>query len=916
MEGYLYQVGSLLKSQKKRYFVLVEKRLEAYKTEKEYKSKKSPQKTYDTKGYVPSVYEPTKKKKKDTKFYFRLTHKKLGSINFSTQDRSNGIQWLKCFKSGTQKVQRRKSSTASKYPTNKPKLSLLENLEDFTFLKSNYLLLQTTKENKIFFQGNIFYKDPEINFAEEFFCTLTRQKLTLLRLAIIPKNQKQNENEKENVKEREKERENEHEKNQNEKEKEKEKANEKHNESRNKIEIKVSNIELITLTSDNEDQYKIIVKINNEKPKYLTSKNVVTILMVYHSLQFLHHPNYEEFLKNGPIQTTEQIHRLFYPLISKIFEIILILKNDFYVIHYDNLQKKQSMWIEKIVDYFSQKLPLQIISKSSTDNQSLQSLIMILSLILWLLPDPIFDYDFDQFNDLYDNSETLNEVMKKFVYNYKKCKPITREILGCVFLMAHILWTDLNFPILKKISQFFTNYIHFIKIEPNNPIEKQISYTKKHISYILFIISSAPILFYDKWSSIQDWTMGRTLKINESYNDLIKELYPTLSGENDKSRIKSKKRNSNKNKSNNVNDGENNNNTNENNQKKTSNRKNSSKGNNENDNNSEQLSTDIQAKNEKITTNNTHDEKKKKKISASCPNINLQENESVKFNSEKKLVKIDKSLSQGENLNQNNNNDSRNTKNETKSTNTSSEQKINISNNQINEKSESEDLEIHVHSETEPTTDMEEQTREESVINKLYLYFDKPLPLLPTSELKVKCIFPHMIENGGERGRGEEDKQEERGEEEEKEVKKNHFQKHEVEKVFTKFSPDMLNINKALESINLLKNNEKLKKENIQPHILFEKILDTICFEKAIIGLDTTQDYSEFLHVSEMILTKFVMQKIVKAPILEKLNISIFKTSNDDQLALRQLELQKKELEKRKNKNRIRRRFTIKKKKN
>ncbi|KAJ6230940.1 hypothetical protein M0813_06319 [Anaeramoeba flamelloides] len=842
---------ALLKSQKKRYFVLVEKRLEAYKTEKDYKSKKSPQKTYDTKGYVPSVYEPTKKKKKDTKFYFRLTHKKLGSINFSTQDRSNGIQWLKCFKSGTQKVQRRKSSTASKYPTNKPKLSLLENLEDFTFLKSNYLLLQTTKENKIFFQGNIFYKDPEINFAEEFFCTLTQQKLTLLRLAIIPKNQNQNKNEKENVKEKEKEKENEYEKNQNEKEKEKE--NEKHNESRNKIEIKVSNIELITLTSDNEDQYKIIVKINNEKPKYLTSKNVVTILMVYHSLQFLHHPNYEEFLKNGPIQTTEQIHRLFYPLISKIFEIILILKNDFYAIHYDNLQKKQSMWIEKIVDYFSQKLPLQIISKSSTDNQSLQSLIMILSLILWLLPDPIFDYDFDQFNDLYDNSETLNEVMKKFVYNYKKCKPITREILGCVFLMAHILWTDLNFPILKKISQFFTNYIHFVKIEPNNPIEKQISYAKKHISYILFIISSAPILFYDKWSSIQDWTMGRTLKINESYNDLIKELYPTLNGENDKNGIKSKKRNSNKNKSNNDNDEENNNNTNENNQKKTSNGKNS--------------------------------------------------------------IKIDKSLSQGENLNQNNNNDSRNTKNETKSTNTSSEQKINISNNQINEKSDSEDLEIHVHSETEPTTDMEEQTREESVINKLYLYFDKPLPLLPTSELKVKCIFPHMIENGGERGRGEEYKQEERGEEEEKEVKKNHFQKHEVEKIFTKFSPDMLNINKALESINLLKNNEKLKKENIQPHILFEQILDTICFEMAIIGLDTTQDYSEFLHVSEMILTKFVMQKIVKAPILEKLNISIFKTSNDDQLALRQLELQKKELEKRKNKNRIRRRFTIKKKK-
>ncbi|KAJ3446137.1 DNA polymerase zeta catalytic subunit [Anaeramoeba flamelloides] len=896
MEGYLYQVGSLLKSQKKRYFVLVEKRLKVYKTEKEYKSKKSPQKTYDTKGYVPSVYEPTKKKKKDTKFYFRLTHKKLGSINFSTQDRSNGIQWLKCFKSGAQKVARRKSSTSSKYPTKKPKLSLLDNLEDFTFLKTNYLLLETIKEKKIFFQGNIFYKDPEKNFAEEFFCNLTRQKLTLLPLTNIPKNQKEKEKEKEN-----------------ENENEKEKENEKKNEDKSKIEIEVSKIELISLTSDNEDQYKITIKMYNEKPKYLTSKNVVTILMVHHSLQFLHHPNYEEFLKNGPIQTTEQIHRLFYPLISKIFEIILILKNDFSVINYDNLQKKQNMWIEKIADYFSQKFPLQIISKSSIDNQSLQSLIMILSLILWLLPDPIFDYDFDQFNDLYDNSETLNEVIKKFVYNYKKCKPITREILGCVFLMAHILWTDLNFPILKKISQFFTNYIHFVKIEPTNPIEKQISYSKKHISYILFIISSAPILFYDKWSSIQDWTMGRTLKINESYNDLIKELYPTLNGENDNNEKKSKKRNSNSNKSYSENDGKNYKNSNENNQKKTNSSNNASKSNNDNDNNTKQPFTNIRPYIEKITANNTHDEKKKKIISSSYPNINLQENETVKFNSEIKIVKIDKSLSQGENLSQYNNSDSQNIKNESKSTNTSSEQKINIPNNQINEKSDSEDLEISIHSETEPTTDMEEQTNEESVINKLYLYFDKPLPLLPTNEFKAKSIFSQRMEEGGGEKEGEE-----KGKgmkEEEKEEKKNHFQKHEVEKVFTKFSPDMLNINKALEYIKLLKNTEKLKKENIQPHLLFEKILDTICFEMTLIGLDTTQDYSEFLHVSEMILTKFVIQKIVKAPILEKLNISIFKTSNDDQLALRQLELQKKELEKRKNKNRIRRRFTIKKKK-
>ncbi|KAJ3445579.1 hypothetical protein M0812_11461 [Anaeramoeba flamelloides] len=821
MQGYLNLVGSRIKSQKKRYIILIQKQLEIYKTKKEYEANKPPKQIYKINGYTVSVYEPRKKKKKDRKFYFRLTHKQFGTINFSTHDRSNGIQWLKCFKSCNQKTPR-----TNNLPTYKPKLHLLDNLGDFKFLKTNYLLSKMAKANKIFFQGTIVYKDPQNFYFDEFFCTLTQEKLILLPQP---------------------------------------KVKEIRNEIDTKIEIEVSNIELICLTSDNDDQYKITIKIYNETPKYLTSDNVVTVLIIYHILQFLNHPDFEDFLKNGPIQTTEQIYHLFCPLICKIFEITSNFKQKLSDLQYPNLEKTQSLWFEKIVAYFSQKIPLQIISQSNSNSQSLQSLIIILCLILWLLPDPIFNYDFNQFEELYNPSDTLTEIIKKFVKNFQSCKPITQEILGCVFLITHTLWNDLNSPILKKFAQFFSNIIHFVKIGPSNTIEEQILYSKKNNSYIIFIITNAPILFNNTLSSNKNCKMFQNLNINEEYHNMVKEIYPTLQSQNNTlSKIKYN--------NNNFNVGD------------------------------QKVETVIKIKTniERVKSNELPETKKEKvrtystisnpQISGYIQSMNRSKSCSMDSSNLHEKVTIQKSLSHEEVTKIDVNGNSKQSEiSKANDINPNPNKNLYLTQNQTKEKLGNWDQDSEICSENEIATDMEEETQEESYVNKLYHYYDKTLPLLPRNEF-------HSL-------RAMEETEEE-----------NYFPQNKLEPIMDIFSEEMKHLDSAFDYLLLLKNPNKLQKENLQQYQLFEKILDIISFEMITIGLDITQDYSEFSQINETILSKFCKRNTVKAPILEQLNIPLNNIVNDDQLALKQFNKQNKGFEKLKNKNRFGRKWRLKQK--
>ncbi|KAJ6237069.1 sesquipedalian [Anaeramoeba flamelloides] len=646
MESYL-SFGSRIKSQKKRYLVLQGKTLVVYKSEKEFKSKKTPKQEINIFGYKCSRFDPPKKKKKNVKFYFKLEHFLSGNIFFSTEDHSIGAKWVECLKSYNPKSSNKTVSSVVTKPEKLPSVQsnpkLLDDLEGIEFLKSSYFFSNQAKENKIFHLQSLIYNDSMNFISEEYFCILTLNKLLLKPFSVSSENQ---------------------------------------------LTIEYSKIERIRFISDTDQNYKLVLKKTNRTPIFIISDNPFSIIMFYLCLNFLKEPKISSYINYGPIKTHENINQIFHPLLKKMFQIIVEMKKDFSVLGYEKIKTEQNLWIQKIEEYFSQQNIFQIIENSSTDPQSLQCLVSILCYIFWLLPDPIFQFDHENFEELYEPSnEKAENNIKRFLKNFDSCKPMIKEIISCSFLMIHLIWKEIDYPILRNLSQFTSTLIHFVKMDQSLETEVLLNISQRHFSYIAFIISNAPVLFYDKWDVMKNIIMGREFVIKEEYKNLVKELFEI--NETEKEIIKESEKEIEKEKENN---------------KLKENQKEEKQNENKN----------IQKVNKILSNESINTTQKDNQTTTSSPSTSINNEES------------------SANLNQNL---------ETSSvTSNQSRTKENIIEDQA--------IQTKAYQEEEPGSDIEDQNEEETVIKSLHEYFDKPLPLLPISETGLSEMYtlPHISE--------------------------------------------------------------------------------------------------------------------------------------------------------------------------
>ncbi|KAJ3446589.1 protein rcc2 [Anaeramoeba flamelloides] len=642
-----------IKSQKKRYLVLQGKTLVVYKSEKEFKSKKTPKQEINIFGFKCSKCDRLKKKKKDVKFYFKLEHFLSGNIFFSTEDHSLGMKWVERLKSyNTKSSNKTVSSVVTKpeqLPDIQPNPKLLQDLKGSEFLKSSFFFSSQVKENKIFHLQSLIYNDSMNFISEEYFCLLTFDKLLLKPFSVSSENQ---------------------------------------------LAIEYSKIERIRFISDTDENFKLMIKKSNSPPIFIISDNPFSIIMFYVCLNFLKEPKINSYINYGPIKSHQNINQIFHPLLKKMFQIIVEMKKDFSVFNYQKMKMGQNLWILKIDEYFSQQNIFQIIDNSSTDPQSLQCLISVLSYIFWLLPDPIFQFDHENFEELYEpsNDKAENNI-KRFLKNFDSCQPIIKEIISCSFLMIHLIWKEMDYPILRTLSQFTSTLIHFVKMDQSLETEVLLNISQRHFSYIAFIISNAPVLFYDKWDTMKNIIMGREFVIKEEYKILVKELFKI--NETEKEIMKKNEIEKEKEKENNKPQEEHNKKENQNEEK-------------QNENKSIQKINKILS-NESINTN----QKDNQTTSSST---------STSINNEESSANINQNL-------------------ETSSiTSNQSRTKENIIEDQATQ--------TKTYQEEEPGSDVEDKNEEETAIKMLHEYFDKPLPLLPITETCLSGLYtpPHISE--------------------------------------------------------------------------------------------------------------------------------------------------------------------------
>ncbi|KAJ6246690.1 sesquipedalian [Anaeramoeba flamelloides] len=367
-EGNLIKLVNGTKSTKQRHYVLQKEYLLNYSSKKDSIQKKDPIETIRLKGYSCSLHELAQKKKK---FSFKLTSPILTNetLYFMTKNNENGNAWFNKLK---QVLALQVNLLQRSDVPNSNSGVLKKHLDD---QKESASLPTKVDQNKVYYLGDVQFLDEKSFLLQRYSCCFTSNSMQL-RLVSDQSTLKT---------------------------------------------IEYSNLNSIKVIKGKENEYKLMFKQQTQqeqeqgqigsKQSFLLVNDFYQMLQISSIFSILQPKILDVIYQNGSISSKDKILKIFYPLLTRIFEHSLDYIQNLQNINFDIFSKFQFILPKVTINYLKQQDPMWIFRESSSVSHPMFSFIMIIQSICWRLNDPIFNINIENLSSFYNPDTNENELV-------------------------------------------------------------------------------------------------------------------------------------------------------------------------------------------------------------------------------------------------------------------------------------------------------------------------------------------------------------------------------------------------------------------------------------------------------------------------------------------------------------------------
>ncbi|KAJ3442075.1 tandem ph domain containing protein [Anaeramoeba flamelloides] len=290
--------------------------------------------------------------------------------------------------------------------------------------------------------------------------------------------------------------------------------------------LKYSEITNLRIITGTQNQSKLMISRKMNTPISIISEDSSQILFIFGILQLLSNQTTFNTISNSLLENENDIVKLFFPLIKRLFQMILETQSPRQnIFNFKNFITLQSRCQEILSKYSKQSDPLWIIDNITNDCAGLQTILSLLVLITWRLPDPLFKVTVKDSLKLYDQNRSEEENIKCFLEYYFLLPSYSRTIFGTIFLITHLILIELsNQNFIDVLNMLLFNTIHFMEIKPNFDGDQLFEIINSQTSYIELLTLYAPVFFYDCWGLLKGHVFNSQISIEEKFIYFHNEL--------------------------------------------------------------------------------------------------------------------------------------------------------------------------------------------------------------------------------------------------------------------------------------------------------------------------------------------------------------------------------------------------------
>ncbi|KAJ3433079.1 sesquipedalian [Anaeramoeba flamelloides] len=474
-EGNLIKLVNGTKSTKQRHYVLQKEYLLNYSSKKDSIQKKDPIETIRLKGYSCSLHELAQKKKK---FSFKLTSPILTNetLYFMTKNNENGNAWFNKLK---QVLALQVNLLQRSDVPNSNSGVLKKHLDD---QKESASLPTKVDQNKVYYLGDVQFLDEKSFLLQRYSCCFTSNSMQL-RLVSDQSTLKT---------------------------------------------IEYSNLNSIKVIKGKENECKLMFKQQTQqeqeqgqigsKQSFLLVNDFYQMLQISSIFSILQPKILDVIYQNGSISSKDKILKIFYPLLTRIFEHSLDYIQNLQNINFDIFSKFQFILPKVTINYLKQQDPMWIFRESSSVSHPMFSFIMIIQSICWRLNDPIFNINIENLSSFYNPEKTDEENIKSIYQKFNIIDTFHKTIIGGVFLLVYLLEREIkDSMIFTSILDYIMHLIHLFPLPSDNNLF--LNQLKLQTPFIKFLIQKSPIIFNSTCKNFNEHLSGRKIDTNE--NELV-----------------------------------------------------------------------------------------------------------------------------------------------------------------------------------------------------------------------------------------------------------------------------------------------------------------------------------------------------------------------------------------------------------